>query len=91
MICKLNNKKSRKILLIGILLMFSIWFVVGEVRGVLDGGSNLSLENELSNLSLELVDSGYDWLVNYSDILIKYKGIYIHNIMYLSTYLKNEN
>ena len=71
------------------LIMIGLIGILSLIRFVIAEG--ITWEEELLGLEQELIQNGYDWLVNYSDILIKSKSIYIYNIMYLSTYLKNEN
>lgn len=74
---KLNKNKNKNkmsmfnimLIIIGVIgILGFVGVVIAQGGGGLDDGvlEERSLENDLANLSGVLVDSGYDWLVNYS-------------------------
>ena len=66
-----------------ILLMGMIIFV-----GLVIAEGNGNLEEEFSNITVELVDSGYDWLINYlgqKDKLINCDNLILSNVNKLLT------
>ena len=64
---KLNKRGNRKLMLVGVGLIVLIGFIFIV--------SALTPEEELSQLENDLVDSGYEWLINYS---VEYPSVEVY-------------